>query len=102
MADHGVDDALVYIELVQQLVGLDAVLLGPLLKIYVVEYAHGAPVVDVLGVVGLRDLAHDLADGLGVLDVEGLRIIALYELERLLGRGDIAHGYWPPSSRIGV
>ena len=93
MAAHGVDDALVYVELMQELVGLHAVLLGPLLEVYVVKYADGAPVVGVLGVAGLRNLAHDLADGLSVLDMEGLGIIALYELERLLGSGNIAHGF---------
>ena len=66
-------------------------LLGPLLVIYVVEYAHGAPVVLISRVIGLGDLAHDLADRLGVLDVEMLLVVPLYKLQSLFRRGDIAH-----------
>ena len=91
MAGDGVDDALVHVQPAQELLRLDAVLLGPLLEIYVVEYAHRAPVVDVLRVARFGDFPEHLADGLGVLYMEGLGIIALDKLERLFGCGYIAH-----------
>ena len=58
MAAHGVDELLTAAGLLQQLRGLDAVLLWPLLEINVVQQADNAPELRVITAL-LRKTAHD-------------------------------------------
>lgn len=93
MADNGVDYRFVYVQLVQHLVGLDAVLLGIQLKVYVVKHADSCPELDTLGVKFLGELAHDLGNGLGVLKMESVLVEAADKLSGLLNGGDVTHKY---------
>ena len=91
MADDRVDHVLVDIQLMQQLICLDAVLLRPQLKVDVVEHPDRAPEVLVLRVVFLRDLSHDLRHGLGVLKMERVSVILLDQISGLVDSGDVTH-----------
>ena len=93
MADYRMDHVFVDVQLMQYLICLDAVLLRVQLKIYVVEHADGLPELHVFRVVFLGKLAHDLGNGLAVLDMERLLVIALKQLMRLLDCRNIAHVY---------
>ena len=91
VADHCVDQRLVQTHLMEHLVGLDAVLLRPKLKVDVVEHTHAAPEVHPLRVVFLGKLPHHLGDDLRVLQMEGLFIVLLDQFERLVRRRDLSH-----------
>ena len=87
------DHVFVDVQLMQYLICLDAVLLGVQLKINVVEHTYGFPELHVLRVVFLGKFAHDLGNGLAVLDMKRLLVIALKQLMRLLDCRNIAHVY---------
>ena len=91
MADDGVDHILVDVQLMQHFVCLDAVLLGVEFKVDVVEHSDGRPEIHAFGVKFLGKLAHDLGNGLGVLDMEGVLVVAHNKLLGLLNSGDVAH-----------
>ena len=91
MADHRVDDLLVHIQLMEHLLGLDAVLLRVQLKIDIVQHPHGTPEVHVLRVKLPGQLSHHLRDSLRVLDMKGFLIITHHKLFGLFRAGDITH-----------
>ena len=91
MTYDGVDHRFVYVLVAQHLLRLDAVLLGVKLKINIVKHADGGPVIDSLGVKFLCKLAHDLGNGLGMLEVERLFVELGDTLSCLIDCGDVAH-----------
>ena len=91
MADYGVDHFLIHIQLVQHLVGLDAVLLRVQLKIDIVQHTHRAPEIHVLRVKLLGQLSHHLGDSLRVLDMKGFLIVTHHKLFGLFRAWDITH-----------
>ena len=66
-------------------------LLGPLLKVDIVQDADGGPVVLLARIVLRGDVTHHLAHGLRVLDVESFLVVLLYKLKRLLRCRDVTH-----------
>ena len=71
VAGGGTDDGLVHAPLPQELLALDAVLVGPPLEIQVVEDAHHLPKVGLLTVAQfLGEPAHHVAHHAGVPAVE--------------------------------
>ena len=78
MAAHRVDQVGVAARLLQQLRGLQAVLLRPHLKVDIVQQSGGGPEIRVLAVAQFVGIpAHDTLDRQGVLDMERLVIVLL-------------------------
>ena len=91
MAHHRVDQSLVHVHLMEQLVGLDAVLLRPELKVDVVHHAHRAPEVHPLRVKLPGQHPHDLGYGPSVLQMERLLVVFTDDIKGFFRRGDPAH-----------
>ena len=79
------DNGLVHSGLTHQLLRLDAVLLGPLLKVQVVEQAHHGPELPLVSIAQLLGVpAHHMLHRHGVAEMKGLVIILGQQVPRLL------------------
>ena len=89
----GVDELVGAADLRQQLRGLFAVLLRPLLKVHIVEQAHGGPEVRVLAVAQLLGVpAHGALHRQRVLDVEGFGIVCFQQRQGRFSIRTCSHG----------
>ena len=78
MAGCGVDDGLIDAPFPHDLLGFDAVLVGILFKVQVVEQAHDGPEVLLLPIAQLLgEPAHHVRDGIGVFQVKFPLIVLL-------------------------
>ena len=93
MAANSVDELLRTADFRQELRGLLAVLLRPLLEVHVVEQAHGGPearLVPVAQVLGVP--AHDGLHSQGVLEVEGFGVVLAQQRQGRRSVGTSFHG----------
>ena len=95
MAGRGVDDGFVQTGLAHQLLLLDAVLIGELLKVKVVQQADDAPELSLVAIAQLLcEILHHTGNDLCVLEVEGVGIV-LFQKRRcfLLCRNHKEHSF---------
>ena len=82
MAGGGADEPLLQPLLPHDLLGFDAVLVGVLLKVQVMEQAHHGPEVLLLAVTQLfRKPAHNVGDHIGVLQMKVALVILLQQVQ---------------------
>ena len=92
VAAHRVDEVVVRAALFQQLRCLDAVLVGVLLKVDVVEQTHVAPEIHVLAVAQLLGVpTHDPFHRQRVLEMEMILIVLAQQLPRCLSIHGLFH-----------
>ena len=92
MAAYGVNELVAAADLRQQLRSLFAVRLRPLLKVHIVEQAHGGPEIRVLAVTQLLSVpAHDALHRQAVLDMEGLGIVLAQQRQGRASLGTCFH-----------
>ena len=97
MAAYGADEIIAAARLPQQLRGLLTVLLRPLLKVDIVQQAHGGPEVRLVAIAQLLSIpAHDALHRQGMLDVKGLVVVLPQRRQRRSPGDGFSHGDRPP------